>query len=368
MANDALRPDDSPANQTLAAILNAAVQAGCSDIHLRAGHPPFGRVNGKLARMQGSPLTNQLVEDMIRISSRRELPPTGTAFEYSFEQLLVARFRGHAFKESGGWALALRTVPLHIPTFGDLRLPPVMKTLSTPQPGLVLITGPTGSGKSTTAASMLKFAATQDAVHIVTVEDPVEYRIMDVVACVTQREVGSDTPTLATALRDALREDPDVLFIGEIRDREALEVAMHAADTGIMVMSTFHTHSALHTVLRLVSMYPADEQASARERVADSLRGVVSQRLIPRKGIRGRVLSTEVLINNYTIKECIRDATRVKGLPGILERSGEQQMHSLDQSLLELCHAGLIEGDVAAGFAASPGNLRRALSLAGLAA
>jgi twitching motility protein PilT len=305
---------------------------------------------------------------MIRVSARRELPENQAAFEYSFEQTHVSRFRGHAFKERGGWALALRVVPINIPSFSDLRLPPVVKTLAVPQPGFLLITGPTGSGKSTTAASMIKYAASQEAVHVVSVEDPVEYRVTDVAGCITQREIGSDTPSIADALRDALREDPDVLFIGEIRDREALEVAMHAADTGIMVMSTFHTHSALHTVMRLVSMYPAEEQANARERVADSLRAVISQRLVPRKGMRARVLATEVMINNYTIKEVIRDPARVKALPSILERSGEQQMHSLDQSLLELCHAGLIEAETAATIAASPGNMRRALSLAGLAA
>lgn len=366
-----VQPDEdvAQAGQMLSSILQAAVQGRCSDVHLRAGRPAYGRVDGKLIAMQGQIVSAAEIEGMIRATCNRQLP-TGVAeaFEFSFEHVGVSRFRGHAFRENGTWALCLRAIPLNVPTFKELRLPASMKQVAQTSPGLVLICGPTGSGKSTTAASMLQFVADQGLSHVLTIEDPVEFRIEPKTSCVSQREVGRDTPDYPTGLRSAMREDPDVLFLGEIRDRESLEVAMSAAETGHAVYSTFHTHSVLQTIGRLVGLFETGQQPLARERLAECLRGILSQRLLPMSNSRGRVLATEMLINNYATKECIRDAGRLKTIVQVLERSNDQSMHSFDQSLIQLVQARAVDAQSALAYASSPSNLRRALSLSGVAA
>jgi twitching motility protein PilT len=205
-------------------------------------------------------------------------------------------------------------------------------------------------------------------IHLLSVEDPVEYRLSANSSCITQREVGRDCVSLHEGLVQAMREDPDALFIGEIRTQESLEVAMQAAETGHAVFSSFHTGSALKTVMRVISMYPADEQLSARARLADCLRAVVCQMLVARKGANARVLTTEVMVNNYRVKECIRDPSRTAALPQVLEKSREQGMHTFDEDMLLMVRDGIITVDTALAHASSPNDLRRALSLAGVAA
>lgn len=347
-------------------ILSGAAQLGVSDIHLRAGAPPFFRVDGRLARTKAPPLTPELVHLFLEHTSRRVVPETGREWEYSFDWGEAGRFRGHAFRESGVWAVSLRLIPHEIPSFADLRLPPVVKALSEPIPGLVLVTGPTGSGKSTSIASMLRYLAAQEVLHVVTIEDPVEYRLGAVPACVSQREIGRDTESWSSALAALLRENPDVSFIGEIRDKETLEVALQAAETGHSVYSTFHTASALQTILRILALYGPDEQAHVRSRLADALRGIVSQRLLPRRGTRGRILCAEIMVNNYAVKEALRDPARLRTLPSIMERSRDQQMQTFDQGLHQLVSENLVASDVAFSYAVSPNDLRRALGLAGM--
>ncbi len=357
------------AGQLLSSILQAAVQGGCSDVHLRAGKPAYGRVDGQLVQMQGTTLSAEDIAGMIQATCGKDLAAGPTpAFEFSFDHIGVSRFRGHAFKENGAWALALRAIPLTVPSFQDLRLPPVVKQLGTKEAGLVLVTGPTGSGKSTTMAAIMQYMAHNGLVHVLTIEDPVEFRIDPGKSCVTQREVGRDTPSYREGIRSALREDPDVLLIGEIRDLESLEVALNAAETCHAVFSTFHTHSALHTIGRLIAMFPSEQQAAARERLADALRAIISQRLLPSPQTRGRVMATEVMINNYAAKECIRDPTRLKTLTQVIERSNDQNMHTFDQNLLQLVQARHVAPQVALTHASSPSNLRRAMSLSGIAA
>ncbi len=362
-------PEAQAARALLSKLLGGAASVKASDLHLRVGAPPFVRLDGVLSRTNAPATTDAEMERMVLITSGRAPGASGLDdWEYSFEQANGARFRGHVFRESGRWALTIRVIPPGIPTFQELRLPPVVKTLSEKQTGLVLITGPTGSGKTTTAAAMLKQLASSSPAHVITIEDPVEYRLQEPNSCITQREVGRDTPSYEAGLKAALREDPDVLFIGEIRDRYALEVAMQAAETGHAVLSTFHTGTVVQTIQRLVSMFSNEEQQSARERIADSLRGIIAQRLLPRKKTRGRVLCTEVMVNTYTTKECIRDIARLKGLPAVLERSGDRLMHSLDQQLALLIREELIEVEVGLSHASSPGDMRRTLNLAGMVA
>jgi twitching motility protein PilT len=363
-----LRADTLPQQQAVVAkLLSGVVNLRASDVHLRANSAPFVRVDGALSKTTAAPLSPQLVEDIIQITSGRSLSGGGThSWEYSFEQPGLARFRGHVFRENDRWALALRVVPLAIPSFAELRLPPVVKVLAETAPGLVLICGPTGSGKSTTAASVLYYLASHETVHLVTVEDPIEYRLVDLASCISQREVGRDTASFEEALRSVLREDPDALFISEIRDLPTLEVALQAAETGHAVLSTFHTSTALKAVQRMVAMFAPEDQPSARARLGDSLKGLIAQRLLPRKGGRGRVLCTEVMINNYAAKECIRDPARTSALTAVLERSGEQQMHSFDQCLAVLVRESLVAPEVALAYANAPADFKRALNFPGL--
>lgn len=348
-------------------LVTVTVQTRASDLHLRAGSVPFLRVDGRLSRGQGTPVPAQLVEQIITATSGRDLSKQGMAsFEFSYEHPGACRFRGHAFKENGNWAITLRVIPIAVPTFQELRLPPVLKQLSEPAPGLVLITGPTGSGKSTSAAALLRAMAATAPRHVVTVEDPVEYQYKDVTSCVTQREVGRDTESYRDALEAAFREDPDILFIGEIRNSEALEVALQAAESGIAVVSTMHTATTVKTVQRLVSMFPSEDQQSTRNRLADVLRAVVAQRLLPRKGTKGRVLCCEVALNDFAVKACIREEGKLAALPSILERSADRLMQSFDRCLVQLVSEGLVAPEVALAVAVAPADIRRVLQLPGL--
>ena len=344
-------------------VLNLVKQGRCSDVHLRADQPIFVRAQGRLQPLEVPPFSAEAIEHIITMTSKRNLPAS-SAFEYSFDQAATARYRGHAFRQQGTWSLALRTIPLKVPTFQELRLPPVVKTFSRTGPGLVLVTGPTGSGKSTTAAAMLDFCAQEEACHILSIEDPVEYRIQAAHSCVTQREVGLDVPSFVDGIYQGMREDPDVIFVGEIRDRDSLDAVLSASDTGHMVLATFHTHSALHTIRRLLSYYSQDDQGAVRERLADTLRGIVSQRLITRGGGQiGRVLATEVLVNNFTVKDAIRDPQKLKGLTAVMEKSTGENMHSFDQSLIALVQARLIDANTALAYAVSPNNMRRSFHI-----
>jgi twitching motility protein PilT len=347
-------------------ILSGAVSYRGSDVHLRADAPPFVRVDGTLTRANSANLTPQEVEEIITSASGRNPAQSQRAdWEFSYE-LGSSRFRGHVFRENGRWAVTFRSIPTAVPTFQELRMPPVVKVLADTSPGLVLITGPTGSGKTTSAAAMLRHMANAKSLHVVSIEDPVEYRLADTKSCVSQREVGRDTPSYSDALKAVLREDPDVIFIGEIRDSASLEVAIQAAETGHAVISTFHTGNALQTVQRLLGMLPTDDQAGARERLADSLRGIICQRLLPRKGSRGRVLCTEVMLNNFSARECIRDPSKLKALVSVMERSADKQMHTLDQDLLALVREGLVDTETAMLHASSPNDLKRNLGMHGM--
>jgi twitching motility protein PilT len=355
--------DATAARAVLTNLLSGTTSVGASDLHLRADMPPFVRIDGQLQKVNGPAMSAQQIETIITHTAGRLFEGTSREWEYSFEEISGTRYRGHVFLVNGQVALTIRVIRALVPGFQDLRLPVAVKTLTERAPGLLLVTGPTGSGKTTTAASMLKHIAATSPTHIVTIEDPVEYRIISPSSCLSQREVGRDTKGYAEGLKAAMREDPDVLFIGEIRDREALEVALQAAETGHFVITTFHTGSALQTVQRMWAMFPSEEQAPIRERIADALKGIICQRLLPRAKVRGRILATEVLINGYATRDLLRDVGRVKTLPAVLERSADKHMHTLDQSLAALISDGLVDPAIALAHAVSPNDLRRNLNL-----
>jgi twitching motility protein PilT len=360
--------DAAQARAILTSLLSGTNSVGASDLHLRADAPPFVRIDGAIQRVNGPAMPAAQIEAIIEHTSSRKVDRGSTAeWEYSFEEVSGTRYRGHVFLVNGQVALTIRVIRALVPGFQELRLPVAVKTLTEKVPGLVLVTGPTGSGKTTTAASMLKHLAATAPTHIVTIEDPVEYRILSPTSVVSQREVGRDTRSYADGLHAAMREDPDVLFIGEIRDQTTLDVALQAAETGHLVISTFHTGSSLQTIQRMWSMFPPDDQAPIRERIADALRGIICQRLLPRSKVRGRILATEVLINGYATRELLRDPLKLKTLPAVLERSSDKNMHSLDQSLSALIADQLVDPMVALGQAVAPNDIRRNLNLAGAA-
>ncbi len=356
-------PAPNPAaSERMLAILDKAAELNASDIHIRADQGVFVRASGKLRRLEVPAVSVDDVAAMITVTAKRHLPVIGEPpghFEYSFEARNRSRYRTHAFLEEGRWAITIRVVPLQVPSFSQLRLPPIVKQYTEVKPGLILVTGPTGSGKSTTTAAILEFIASSHEVHIVSIEDPIEYRLHGDRACITQREVGRDAPDFTVGTIAAMREDPDVLFIGELRTPESIEAALSAAETGHMVISTFHTSTCVSTINRLIAAFPPDAQGAARERLADSLRGLMVQRLLPLVNGHGQVLATEAMVNNYSVKEHIRDPQKTRTLPKFLERSGDSGMHSFDQSLYQLLQGRLITPGTALASAESPGDFRR---------
>lgn len=356
----------SEASSQLAQLLRAAIQLGASDVHLKAGAAPMFRIDGDLRPVE-APATAAAELDGICI----QLIGTSAAdlasmlhHEFSYEWPGVGRFRGHFYRSRGKSTLALRPIPLKIPSMNELRLPLASRKACGLTQGLVLVSGATGMGKSTTLASLVDTIAHTTCRHIVTIEDPIEYVFEDGMSQVTQREVGRDVESFDEGLRQALRQDPDVLLIGEARDRETMEVALHAAESGHLVLTSAHFSDVQSAVNGIIGMADAKEQTNWRFRLADAMRVVIAQRLLPRRGGSGRVLASEVLVADPSIRSCIQDEARMKNLRAALERGkGDLQTHTLDQSLLELLQARLITLEVAQASAISPGELMREITL-----
>jgi twitching motility protein PilT len=274
------------------------------------------------------------------------------------------RFRAHLYRQSGTHAMVLRRIQDPIPDFAALRLPAVLKRIAQADRGLVLVVGATGNGKSTTIAAMLDFINQTASKHVVTCEDPAEFIFRDKLSTFSQREVGRDVDSFEQGLHGALREDPDVLFIGEVRTTEALETALNAAESGRLVISTSHAQDAARTVQRLINMYPLDFRESARGRIADVLVAIIAQRLVQRKNARQRILCTEVMTNSPTVKDCIRDPTRFRGLNAAIEAgTHEYGSHTFDQMLLAMVRDQLITPETAQVAATNPSDLTRNLKV-----
>ena len=336
-------------------LLRTAVERGASDLHLKVGQPPVIRHDGALAPLDGwAPLDAaqlELVLNEIGASAPARLAAfheTGE-LDTSYQQDGLPRFRVNAFRQRGDISFAMRVIPDEVPTFDSLRLPQGVRNLAEEQRGLILVTGATGVGKTTTLAAMLGHINRTRQQHIVTIEDPIEILHRDERCIVNQREVGLDTGSFNEALRRALRQDPDVILIGELRDSESAETALQAAESGHLVLSTMHTIDAAETIGRLIEFFPEGKQIQVRSILAGVLRGVISQRLLPRRD-GGRIAAFEVMVNNNRIADLVRE-NRPEEIPEAIADGEFFHMQTLTAALIDLVLAGEVDRDVAAGAA-----------------
>jgi twitching motility protein PilT len=346
------------------------VEAGASDLHLKVGLSPIMRVDGALKRTPFDPLTAADTEaaafQLLPEAKAEEFRRTNEA-DVGYTAEGMGRFRVNTFRQRGLVGVAIRRVRSDTPTFEELLLPPAAQTLASEQRGLVLITGPTGTGKTTTIAAMIGWINENRSVHVVTVEDPIEVVHEDMGSIIDQREIGLDTMDYTAALRYAVRQDPDVIFIGEIRDAETAEAAIQAAETGHLVISTMHTLDATETVNRIIDLFPPQQQRQARVSLAASLKGVMCQRLVPRADGKGRVPAVEVLINTGRVQERILDPEQTSTVPDVIADGDFYGMQTFDQALVALVRQGLITPEDASEAATNPHDFMLALKAAQLA-
>lgn len=345
-------------------LLRYAVERGASDLHLKVGNVPFVRVDGELQPTQFPALTpadtEAFSQELMSDHKRREFEATSEA-DLGVTLAGVGRFRVNVFRQRGVAGLAIRRVRSEIPTFDELRLPEVMKTLADSPRGLVLITGPTGTGKTTTIASMIGHINNTRRTHIVTIEDPIEVVHDDALSIIQQREIGIDTDSYANALRHVIRQDPDIIFIGEIRDPESALSAIQAAETGHLVISTLHTIDCVETINRILDLFPPQQQREVRSSFAGSLRGIVAQRLVSRADGKGRVPAVEVLINTGRIFDRITDPDETDSIPEVIADGDFYGMQTFDQALVKLVKEGLVAEDEARRTSTNPHDFDLAL-------
>jgi len=348
-------------------LLSDAVARGASDLHLKVDAPPYLRIDGVLRPLDHPPLTAADTRQFaIKLLEDHDLGVDDVKeFDCSYTLYALGRFRCNIFVERGVHGAVLRVIPGQTKTIRDLNLPPVIEKISLEERGLVLCTGTTGSGKSTTLASMLDHINRNRAKHIVTIEDPIEFLHTGGKSLITQRELGQDTNSYADALRAALRQDPDVILVGEMRDKETIETALTAAETGHLVLSTLHTLDAPETINRIIAVFPPYQQEQIRAQLAEVLRGVVSMRLVRSSDGKGRVPATEIMLTTTFIRECIRDRDRVVEIRDAIAAGGsEYGMQTFDQSLLWLHKQGLISIEDALTASTNPSDMK--LNLRGI--
>lgn len=338
--------------------ISLMVQRNGSDLHLKVGRPPTIRVNGDLAGLEMQALKPEdlklLAEQIMTPRQVKEFAEKKEA-DFAIGVPGVGRFRTNIYQQRGTLAFAFRAIPYEVKTVRELELPEVLEEISVRPRGLVLVTGVTGSGKSTSLAAMVNHVNHHRRVNIITIEDPIEFLHRDLMANISQREVGSDTLAFGTALRHVLRQDPDVILIGEIRDAETLDVALKAADTGHLVFSTLHTTDATQTISRVISFYPPHQHQEIRSLLSTALAAVVCLRLVPRKDGKGRVPATEVLINTAAVADNIRDIEKALNIPDLIAEGTEAYgMQSFDQSLMQWFKQGVISYESALFYSTNP--------------
>ncbi len=340
-------------------LLKTAHSMGASDLHIKVGSHPVIRTNGELAQMTSEPRLTQ--EETLKVAfsvmnaGQREMFKKRNDIDLAYSVPGLGRFRCNIFIQRGTIGLVFRVIPMRIPTVEELNLPDIIKNISLEPRGLVLVTGTTGSGKSTTLAAMIDNVNTNRTEHIMTIEDPIEYLHRDKRSIVNQREIGNDTESFSKALRASLRQDPDVILVGEMRDFETIQTALTAAETGHLVLSTLHTVDAAETINRIVSVFPPYQHKQVRMQLASVLRSIISMRLVPRADGKGRVPAVEILIATATIKDCILDPEKTKIIPDMIAQGAVHYgMQTFDQSLLKLYKSGLVTYEEALRRATNP--------------
>lgn len=334
-------------------LLQEVINQHASDLHIQVGLPPMLRVDGALAPIANTPtLTSEMTEKLIFSildSNQQQILLKDKEFDFSFSFGNLGRFRVNAFHERGNLAAAFRLIPNEMPTIEELGLPSIVSSFADYPRGLVLVTGPTGSGKSTTLAALIDKINTEKAEHIITIEDPIEFTHKSKRSVVVQREVHYDTYSFNAALRSALREDPDIVLIGEMRDLETISAAVTIAETGHLVFATLHTNSASQSIDRMVNVFPPHQQPQIKAQLGNILQAICSQRLIPAIG-GGRVVAAEILVANAAVRNIIREG-KTHQLDAVIQTSAREGMQSMDRTLAELVHSGQITFDEARNYA-----------------
>jgi twitching motility protein PilT len=326
-------------------ILKIAIDAGASDVHLTVASPPIMRVNGKLLKIGEErllPDDSMAIIKEILTEKQIEMFEERGELDFSYSNPGLGRFRVNIYKQRGSYSMALRVVALTIPSMESLRLPEILKELAKKQRGLILVTGPTGSGKSTTLAAMIDHMNKTRNEHIITIEDPIEYLHKHEMSVVNQREIGHDSQSFANALRAALRQDPDVILVGEMRDLETISTAITAAETGHLVLSTLHTIGAAKTVDRIIDVFPPHQQQQVRIQLASVIEAVISQQILPKADGTGRVAAFEIMIANPAVRNLIREG-KTHQIQTVLQTGSTVGMLTMDASLLDLYKKRLID-------------------------
>ena len=349
-------------------LLRLGLEKGASDIHFQVGYLPLYRFHGDLVELRYKVLTPKDTEEIVQHLLENEDGPHDLDFnerDMAFELPGEGRFRVNICRQRRSFNIVLRVIPLQIQAFESLNLPGVLGELATLQRGYVLVTGATGMGKSTTLATMINEVNRSRKAKIVTIEDPIEFIFTHDKSIITQREIGTDTASFPDALRAALRQDPDVIMVGEMRDLETVDTSLKAAETGHLVFSTIHTSDVVSTINRLVSFFPVEEQLQVRARLADNLKAIVSLRLLVNKKQNGRVPAVEIMRSTRMIQECIKDPAKTHEMTDYLERSRGDGMQSFDQHLLDLLRANKVSVETAMNAASNPTDFKTKLEMEG---
>jgi len=339
---------------------DAAIEQGASDLIFTAGVPPAVRLNGVIVQFDLPPLTSdETLKLVYSVLSQDQIAKFEAALEldFSIQYQNKARFRGNCYKQKGAVAAVFRLIPSAIPSLDSLGLPAVLAEICMQPQGLLLFTGPTGHGKSTTQAALIDLINQKRRCHIITIEDPIEYLHVSKNSIIDQRDVGNDTHSFTAALRHVLRQAPDVIQVGELRDLESMGVALTAAETGHLVMATLHTNSAIQAIDRIIDIFPPLQQNQIRTQLSFSLLAVISQRLLPRTDGKGRVASVEILRNLPSVANLIREG-KTQQIATIIETHSKVGMQSMDSSLKDLCRRGVITRECAAKFMVNPNSLK----------
>jgi twitching motility protein PilT len=351
----------------LSQILTFAAEKGSSDIHFQVGAPPLLRHHGELFPLKHPPLGEEdllaIAQTLAKYSDPEKFKQEVRDYDGSFALANVARFRVNVFRQNGRYAAVLRLIPFKPRTFQELNLPKVLEKIASLKRGLILVTGATGNGKSTTLAAIINHINQKRRAHIITIEDPIEYLFEKNLSVISQREIGPDTESFASALRAAMRQDPDVLMVGELRDHQTIDTCLKAAETGHLVMASIHTADVLRTVNRLLSYFPAEEQPAVRQRLAENLVAILSQQLLPSLDKSGLVPACEILLANKTIEMCLKNPEKTNEILAHIAKNRDLGMQTFDQHLIELVKARKISMDDAMLAAEQAEQLERDMTL-----